>query len=330
MRSDYICPRTKKPLETHDKGLLRDDGIFYPFLKGGDDIDIPNFLNAHEGGAATRQSLEMYDQKTSVRTYRNFLDWLFQTFDEDEGSFRANVVARLRLRPGNKVLITGCGLGDDVPPAAEAVGRTGEVHATDLAAGMVVAASNTLSTGQHSLKNVRFAVCNALQLPFPDHFFDGAFHFGGINLFDDVRASIAEMERVVRPGGRVVFGDEGIAPWLKGTEYGRVAVNNNSLWAAEVPIALLPKNAVDVQVSWVLGNCFYLIEFAVSETGPYMNMDVPHKGGRGGSMRTRYFGQLEGVTETTKKFVQEDAARKGITIHDWLEQLINERKNREK
>ena len=138
------------------------------------------------------------------------------------------------------------------------------------------------------------------------------------------------MERVVKPGGRVVFGDEGIAPWLKNTEYGRIALNNNSLWSASAPIDLLPKNSVDVRLSWVLGNCFYVIDFEVSDTGPFMNIDVPHKGTRGGSMRTRFFGQLEGVVEETKKFVFEDAKRRGISIHEWLEQVIQDQKKKKR
>src|SRR3546814_8144504 len=60
--------------------------------------------------------------------------------------------------------------------------------------------------------NLFFSVSDACHLPFEDRFFDAAFHFGGINLFDDVEGAIGEMNRVVKPGGRVVFGDEGIGP----------------------------------------------------------------------------------------------------------------------
>jgi hypothetical protein len=56
-------------------------------------------------------------------------------------------------------------------------------------------------------------------------------------------------------------------------------------------------------------------------------MDIAHKGRRGGSMRTRYFGQLEGVTAESKKFVLEDSERMGISIHDWLEQVIKAKQN---
>jgi hypothetical protein len=71
-----------------------------------------------------------------------------------------------------------------------------------------------------------------------------------------------------------------------------------------------------------------VIDFEVSDIGPFMNIDVHHKGLRGGSMRTRYFGQLEGVTEESKKFVLEDAKRRGISVHDWLEQVIRNEKKR--
>lgn len=329
MQSIYVCPQTKQSLRETDEGLLRDDDIFYPFIRGNNNIGIPNFLvTGQEHGEAARQSLSFYDHKTSAEIYRNFLDWMFQTFNENESSFRANLIGKLKLRKGNKVLITGCGLGDDIGSAVDVVGSGGEVYASDLAAEMVFAASHFAIPDNLTSKNIFFSVCDAQLLPFPDNFFDGAFHFGGINLFDDIKLSISEMERVVKPGGRVVFGDEGVAPWLTNTEYGRIAITNNSLWAASAPINLLPRNATDVHLSWVLGNCFYVIDFEVSEVGPFMNIDLLHKGRRGGSMRTRYFGQLEGVTEESKRFVLEDARRKNISVHDWLEQIIRDKQKR--
>ena len=37
------------------------------------------------------------------------------------------------------------------------------------------------------------------------------------------------MDRVTKPGGKVVFGDEGIAYWLKNTELGKSLITNNIL-----------------------------------------------------------------------------------------------------
>lgn len=46
-------------------------------------------------------------------------------------------------------------------------------------------------------------------------------------------------------------------------------------------------------------------------------------------MRTRYFGQLEGVTDASKTFVLQDAAQRGISVHDWLEQVIQEKQRKQ-
>jgi SAM-dependent methyltransferase len=324
----YVCPQTQEKLYEVENGLASHDGVFYPFFRGKNNIPIPNFLAPARLGEVGQQSLDMYNQKVSPGIYRNFLDWLFLTFNENELTFRQKLIEKLKLQRGAKVLVTGCGLGDDILPIAAAVGSDGEIYAQDIAAEMVIAASDSIMPDPQYSKNIHLSVCDAQNLPFADNFFDAAFHFGGINLFDDIRLAIREMDRVVKPGGRVCFGDEGIGPWLRDTEYGRMAITNNPLWAATAPIDALPRNAIDVELSWVLGNCFYVIGFQVSENGPLINIDVSHKGRRGGTMRTRFYGQLEGVTEDSKNFVINEAAEKGISIHDWLEQVIQERRGK--
>lgn len=328
MTLHYHCPATGKPLQAGPDGLLRDDGYGYPYLPLAGAV-VPDFLQGQAVGAAAQQSLGMYDTRTAVAIYRNFLDWLFATFATDEAEFRQQLLAKLQAPVGGTILITGCGLGDDIPALLDMIGPTGKVYANDLAAAMVIAAAGRGAEGAWSAGQVALAVCNAQTLPFADDFFDGAFHFGGINLFDDRKAAIAEMNRVVKPGGRVVFGDEGVAPWLRDTDYGKAAIANIPLWAMQPPLEALPPGALEVNLSWVLGNCFYLIDFQVSASGPHMNMDIPHQGRRGGSMRSRYSGQLEGVSPASKAYVLEAAARSGLSVHDWLEQTIQARKDRD-
>jgi SAM-dependent methyltransferase len=288
----YVSPLNGEVLRQTESGLISSDGSHYRFLKGWNDTKIPDFVCAEDLGETGKQSLEMYNQTASLQQYRNFLEWLFDTFHEDEAEFRRGLLQRAKIQPGDRVLITGCGLGDDLPFAAESVGSDGEVYAQDLSAQMVLAASMQILPA-HPNTAINFSVSDAGHLPFRDRFFDAAYHFGGINLFDDIGLAIREMERVVKRGGRVVFGDEGVAPWLKHRSYGRIAINNNSLWRSDPPLDLLPEKVVDVELSWVLGNCFYVISFEVSDAGPYINLDVPHKSPRGGSMRTRYFGTLD-------------------------------------
>lgn len=303
--------------------MVTQDGFSYPLMNVG--TGIPNFLSAYTLGDLQKTNLDIYNQTFSVERYRNELDWLYATFGEDESSFRQRNLAKLDIRRGQKILVTGCGLGSDIKPIAEAVGIEGEVYAQDLAPEMVIAAANHTKSFPFDPRNIYFSVSDAQSLPFSDGFFDGVFHFGGINLFDNIRLSIGEMARVAKPGGRVVFGDESVGPWLRDTDYGRAAICNNSLWRVQAPIDLLPPNATDVNLTWVFGNCFYLISFQVSVNGPYLNMDVPHIGPRGGSMRTRYYGQLEGVSAACKSLALEDAKKRNISVFQWLEEAIHEK-----
>ena len=315
----YCSPVTHEPLRATERGLVSGDGTLYPWLpetRGR----IPDFVQPTLG-LMQKEALAAYDSPSSVDVYRNFLDWLMQSFAQDEPEFRRDLVRRLRLREGQKVLVTGCGLGEDLPLIAAAIGGSGTLYAQDLSKSMVEEAQRRFPS--QAPVRPEFSVGDAMSLPFADGVFDAVFHFGGINLFGDMKAAILEMTRVTRVGGRVVFGDEGIGQWLRDTQYGQVAMTNIPLWKSEVPLAHLPFRADDVSCSWVLGGCFYVIEFQVSRAGPSMNIDVPHKGRRGGTARTRYFGQLEGVTPETRARVTEAAARAGMSVHDWLEQALS-------
>lgn len=268
----------------------------------------------------------MYDAADSAAIYRNFLDWLYATFGEDEAQFRHSLIERLHLQKGQRVLVTGCGLGDDVLAMLDAFGSDCQVMATDLSTEMMIGIEHALE-GRNAAERavVTLQACDACHLPWTDGTFDAAFHFGGINLFDDPELGIAEMARVVKDGGRVVFGDEGVAPWLKETDYGRMVVANNPLWAADNLIAHLPFSAVNVKLSWILGNCFYMIEFDKRSEGPRIDPEVRHKGWKGGTMRTRHLGRVEGITPALKDRLQAFARKSGISVHELLESAVTEK-----
>ncbi len=321
----YVSP------DDHARLVIQADGLagaarLYSFLAGLDtNVPIPDFREPGALEEAGQTSLAMYDFEGARQVYRNFLSWMFRTFRVDETEFRRDLIRRLRVSDGARVLITGCGNGDDVLAALEAVGPAGRVYASDLAPEMVVATYAALvEKGGDALARTSLSVCNAGSLPFENDFFDAAFHFGGINLFDDVKGAIHEMTRVTKEGGRVVFGDEGVAPWLANTDYGRMVIANNYLWAHRAPIDMLPHAAVDPSLSWVLGNCFYLIDFEKRSSGPFIDPDVPHVGRRGGTMRSRYYGQLEGVSPELKEAVLKAAAEQKTSVTEWLERAIRE------
>jgi hypothetical protein len=115
-----------------------------------------------------------------------------------------------------------------------------------------------------------------------------------------------------------------VAPWLKGTEFAGIVTTNNALFKADAPLAALPVGARDVTIRWIVGNCFYVIAFTKGDGPPPLALDLPHQGWRGGSMRTRYFGQLEGVTPEAKDLARRAAAAAGISVHEWLDRLVKE------
>ena len=99
-RIPFSCPETGAVLTAGPKGLLRADGRLYPWLQGC--AEVPDFLSPADAGEGQRASLAMYDTAAATAMYRNFLDWLFATCQQDEAAFRRDLAsrpARSALRP---------------------------------------------------------------------------------------------------------------------------------------------------------------------------------------------------------------------------------------
>ena len=311
----YRCPRSgcQAALEQRHDGLACANGHFFAFAEG---TKVPVFDKLPEDA-------NEYARGESAEKHDNALRWVLSTFRTEEERFRESLVDRLQLSKGQRVLVTGAGTGNDLPYIARRLMGSGEIYALDIAQQMLLAGVER-HQGEVSRTGVdlHFSVSDATNLPFADGHFDAAYHFGGINLFSDVRRGIAEMNRVVRNAGRVVIGDEGLAPWLKDTELGRMLVNNNALYGFDPPLALLPETVRSPRVSWELCNTFYLIEFSASNEPLPIDIDVPHVGLRGGTIRTRYLGRLEGVDPALRDRIYAEAARRGVSRVEYLESLL--------
>lgn len=326
LKTPYCCPLTKEQLFIEGTELINSQGAHYSFLNAQTANPIPVFIDEKLLSGGDQISQIMYKKDDAESFYENFLIWLFATFQEDETTFRNSLIKKLNLKQGDRVLVTGCGLGDDLKCIIPIIGRTGEIFAQDISDLMIAATARRLVSKEvdsFNTENLHLCVSNASMLPYTDAYFDAVYHFGGINLFSDMKSAIHEMARVVKVGGKVLFGDEGIAPWLKESEYGKAAICNNKLWALEAPLALLPENASNVNLTWVLGNCFYVVDFEVSSSSPRMDMDIPHKGARGGTMRKRYFGQLEGIDPRLKNEVVLAASKSGESVSAWMERVVS-------
>jgi ubiquinone/menaquinone biosynthesis C-methylase UbiE len=109
------------------------------------------------------------------------------------------IVRRLGLRPGTRLLDVAAGSGALSIPAA----RTGaDVVATDLAPAMIERLNARARA--EGLSTLCGRVMDGHALDLDDDAFDVAVSMNGVSLFPDMARGLAELVRVTRPGGRVV------------------------------------------------------------------------------------------------------------------------------
>jgi ubiquinone/menaquinone biosynthesis C-methylase UbiE len=106
------------------------------------------------------------------------------------------------LVPGERVLDVACGTGLVTFRAAEAVGTAGLVTGTDISEEMVAAARKL--AGARGIANCRFERMDAEVLTFEGGAFDVALCALGLMYAPDPERAVAEMHRVLAPGGRCV------------------------------------------------------------------------------------------------------------------------------
>jgi arsenite methyltransferase len=135
---------------------------------------------------------------------------------------RREVLRALELRPGERILDVGSGPGLLAADMAAAVGPSGRVNAIDISEDMVALSRARCVSQPH----VTFQVADATELPFPDGDFDVAVSIQVYEYLSEsaLRLALAELCRVLRPGGRaLVLDTDGDSLVWHSTDRGRMA-----------------------------------------------------------------------------------------------------------
>jgi len=138
-------------------------------------------MNESEKAGATRSPAEVYDEF--------FVPALFHQWGRV-------VLNEAGVGPDQHVLDVACGTGALTCVAADRVGLGGAVVGLDPNDEMLAVARRKNAT-------IEWRVGRAESVPFPNETFDAVVSQFGLMFFEDPRAALREMMRVMRPGGRL-------------------------------------------------------------------------------------------------------------------------------
>ena len=116
-------------------------------------------------------------------------------------AWKAFTVLVADVQEGDAVLDIAGGTGDLAMAFAKKVGKSGQVVHTDINEAMLRTGRERLLDAGVSLPTV---VCDAEQLPFPDNHFAVVSVAFGLRNMTHKEAALAEMRRVLRPGGKLL------------------------------------------------------------------------------------------------------------------------------
>ena len=147
----------------------------------------------------TRSRIEARDGYDRASRWYRFLEEPFER--------RAQAVGLdlLHAQPGERILELGCGTGDALVALARAVGGTGHLTGLDLSPGMLGEASARLRRAGLA-ERAELLAGDACSIPSADASFDAVLMAFTLDLFDtpEIPRVLAECQRVLRPGGRIV------------------------------------------------------------------------------------------------------------------------------
>jgi ubiquinone/menaquinone biosynthesis C-methylase UbiE len=323
----YRCPITGEELELDKSSVIIDgkviEGVLlskkskkkYLIKDGVPDFTIYNDKEKEKNEYA----LNLFKEK--AREYDKYLHLSFETFYEDETVVRNSMIDKLNLNADSHVLEVNAGTGRDSILILKRLSKKGFLNVQDISREMLDVCKTKI---QNTPVPIEIHQGDACKLPYADKTFDALYSFGGVgmNTYANNKDAIAEMVRVTKINGKIVFGGLSLAPWLKNTFFGKVLMNYNNHYANEISFNDFPIQARNLNINWILAGAGFVIDFNVGEGDPRANFDFEIPGPRGGTHLTRYLGNLEGVTPETKKLALRAREKLGVSMHKWLDDLI--------
>jgi ubiquinone/menaquinone biosynthesis C-methylase UbiE len=223
----------------------------YPVVVG-----IPHFIQLQTLTGQNKRFSQMYDWFSWG--YRAFSKLAFACIGMTEEQARREVTDRLEPK-GGRVLEVSIGPGVNLPYL---VGRAdvAEIFGLDISLGQLNRCREYVA---HKGWDVQLQLGNAEQLPYQENIFDGVFHLGGINFFNDKKKAIEEMIRVARPGTRILICDENEKGAYAYERFlpGFKRMVGESRDVIVPPINLVPPEMLEVRLSDVWKGWMYCIEF---------------------------------------------------------------------
>jgi ubiquinone/menaquinone biosynthesis C-methylase UbiE len=278
---------------------------------------IPDFTWPKELADIDEETKLKYEKLAS--DYDKFASFPFWTLKSDENLVRENMIDRLNIKEDSVILEIGAGDGRGAEVVAKRISQKGKFYVQELSPLFLKKSFDRLRKYDD---RIIFSIANASYIPFRENMFDAAYHFGGISTFGDVKRCLAELSRVVKPGGKILVGDESMGPWLRETKFAKILSNSNPLFKYEIPFKDIPIIARDVKVEWIMLGAFFLLEFTVGIEEPEGNYHIHIPSERGGTHWSRYYGNLEGISDETKKLAYQAREKSGLGMSEWLDLII--------
>jgi ubiquinone/menaquinone biosynthesis C-methylase UbiE/uncharacterized protein YbaR (Trm112 family) len=217
---------------------------------------IPYFIAPERLTGFNRRFARMYDWFSWI--YRVFSKVAFAYIGMDEETGRREITDRLDPQ-GGKVLEVSVGPGVNLPYLTNRK-DVGEVFGLDISLGQL---GRCQSYAAKKGWQVDLFLGNGEQLPFKNEAFEGVFHVGGINFFNNKQTAIDEMIRVAKSGARILIADE-TEKGAKGYEKFIPGFKNSFGGKREeivAPVHFVPKEMLETRVFDVWKGWLYCIEF---------------------------------------------------------------------